>query len=62
MSKITYSEAFASLEQIVLQLEDDGIQLDTLAEKVKEATNLIRICESRLKKIESDVKSAREKT
>jgi exodeoxyribonuclease VII small subunit len=62
MSKITYSEAFASLEQIVSQLEDDGIQLDTLAEKVKEATGLIRICESRLRKVESDVKAAREKT
>jgi exodeoxyribonuclease VII small subunit len=62
MSKITYSEAFTSLEKIVSQLEDDGIQLDTLAEKVKEATDLIKICESRLKKIENEVKSAREKT
>jgi exodeoxyribonuclease VII small subunit len=57
-TNLSYTEAFASLEKIVEQIEDDSIQLDTLAEKVKQATELIQYCEAKLRGIESEVKNA----
>ncbi len=57
-TNLSYSEAFASLEKIVEQIEDDSIQLDTLAEKVKQANELIQYCEAKLRSIETEVKNA----
>ena len=56
--ELTYNEAFSKLEQLVKQLEKDDIQLDKLAEKVKEANELIAVCESKLRTIENEVKEA----
>ncbi|CAN5448188.1 hypothetical protein BH09BAC3_BH09BAC3_32580 [soil metagenome] len=55
MKTKTYNEAYAELENLVHQLEDDSIQLDTLAEKVVHAKKLIAICEATLRAIEGDV-------
>jgi exodeoxyribonuclease VII small subunit len=54
-TNLTYSEAFVKLEDLVLQLEDGNIQLDKLSAKVKEAKELISICENKLRKIETEV-------
>jgi len=59
--ELTYSEAYAKLEDLVEQLEDGVIQLDQLAEKVKQANELIAICENKLRTIEREVKDASEK-
>jgi len=56
-SNLSYTEAFTALEKIVEQIEDDAIQLDTLAEKVKQANKLIQYCEAKLRSIETDVKT-----
>lgn len=55
---LTYHEAYSTLEKLVIQIEDDSIQLDTLAEKVKQANELIIMCELKLHKIEADVDDA----
>jgi len=55
---LTYREAYSTLEKLVIQIEDDSIQLDTLAEKVKQANELIIMCELKLHKIEADVDGA----
>ena len=55
MKKLSYNEAYSQLEKLVHQLEDDSIQLDTLAEKVVIANELIAICEEKLRRIEIDV-------
>ena len=52
---LTYSKAFAALQKLVQQIENEDIQLDTLAEKVQEANKLIIFCETRLRVIENDV-------
>ncbi len=57
-SELSYSQAFENLEQLVEQLEDGNIQLDMLAAKVKQANELIAICESKLRKIEKAVDDA----
>lgn len=57
-NKLTYTEALSQLEKIVDQIEDDSILIDTLTEKVKEANELIKYCETNLRTIEGDVKDA----
>jgi len=54
-TKLTFDNAFANLEKLVEQIEDENIQLDTLAEKVKEANALIKYCETRLRTISADI-------
>lgn len=56
--ELTYSEAFAELEKLVGQLEEGDIQLDKLTTKVKQANELIRICEAQLRSIDNEVKEA----
>lgn len=55
METTTYNTAFAELEQLVAQIEDRDIQLDTLADKVKRANELIKFCEQKLRGIEGDI-------
>ena len=53
---LTYNQAYDNLTKLVAQLEDDNIQLDTLAEKAKLAKELIEFCETRLRTIDDDLK------
>ncbi|MGN6646342.1 MAG: exodeoxyribonuclease VII small subunit [Cytophaga sp.] len=55
-SNLSYTEALSKLEEIVEQIEDDSIMLDTLTEKVAQANELIKYCESKLRSIEGDVR------
>lgn len=55
---MTYNEAYTELSKLVDQIEDDKIQLDTLAEKVRQAKELIDYCETRLRTIDNDVETA----
>ena len=50
-----YTEAFEELQEIVSDMEDGNISVDELAEKVKRATILIRICKAKLSATEGDV-------
>ncbi len=52
----TYSESYTELQQLIERLEDGDIQLEELAEKVKQANELIAICESKLRTVEEEVK------
>ena len=53
--KITYTEAFTELEQIISEMEDGSVSVDALAEKVKRAATLIAICKKKLTSTEEDV-------
>ena len=57
-SNLNYTEALSKLEEIVEQIEDDSIMLDTLTEKVAQANELIKYCETKLQTIEGDVRGA----
>jgi len=56
--ELTYSEAYAKLEKLVEQLEGGDIQLDKLSVIVKQANELIAICEVKLRNIEKEVNQA----
>jgi len=55
---LTYNEAYSKLSTLVDEIEDDKIQLDTLAEKIKQAKELIDYCETQLRVIDRDVTAA----
>lgn len=55
MNKISYKEAMEKLEAIVSGLENDEVPVDELADKVKEASKLIRLCKSVLYETEEEV-------
>jgi exodeoxyribonuclease VII small subunit len=53
--KTSYTTAFQELQLLVNEIERGNINVDELAEKVKRATELIRICEQKLKDTEVNV-------
>lgn len=57
MKDLSYSEAFAELQQIVSDMEEGEIGIDELSEKVKRAASLIDICKKKLHHTEEDVKN-----
>ena len=56
MAEIKYSKAVQKLEEIVAKIEGDDIDVDELADKVKEAVSLIKMCKARIDKAEMEVK------
>jgi len=50
-----YTEAYEELQRIVSEIENGEISVDELSEKVKRATELIRICKLKLTTTEEDV-------
>ena len=45
---ISYAAALRELEEILLGLERDNVDVDHLAERVKRASQLIRLCRERI--------------
>jgi exodeoxyribonuclease VII small subunit len=52
---LSYTAAFEELQKIVSQIEQGTISVDELSEKVKRASQLIKICKSKLTNTEEDV-------
>ncbi len=50
-----YTEAFQELQGIVSEIEEGEISVDELSEKVKRASQLIKICKFKLATTEEDV-------
>lgn len=53
--ELNYTDAFNELQQIVSDIEDGEISVDELSTKVKRASELIKICKSKLVSTEKDV-------
>jgi exodeoxyribonuclease VII small subunit len=51
----TYTAAFEELQRIVSEIESGEISVDELSEKVKRASQLIRICKAKLTSTEEDI-------
>lgn len=45
---LTYTSAVAELDEILLELEDEALDVDVLAERVERASTLIRFCRTRI--------------
>jgi len=55
MSDLNYTKAFNELQEIVSEIENGEISVDTLSKKVKRAAELIKICKDKLYTTEKDV-------
>ncbi len=53
--KVTYNEAMLEIEQVIAEIENDELDVDVLAEKVKRVATLINICKDKLYKTEQEV-------
>ncbi len=52
---ISYEEAFEELKGIAASIETESISLDTLAVKVARASELIKLCQQKLRSAEAEV-------
>ena len=55
VKKETYSQAMERLEKIVRQIDNKELEIDVLAEKIKEANEIIAFCTEKLTKADREV-------
>ena len=53
--KETYTEAMARMEEIVRQIDANELELDVLADKIKEANKIIAFCSDKLTKVDAEI-------
>ncbi len=58
MKDYTYTQAMQRLEAILTQLEEGSSNVDTLADLVKEAAELVKFCRTKLRNTEDEVQNA----
>jgi exodeoxyribonuclease VII small subunit len=54
--ELTYSQALNELEKIVKEIESEEVDVDTLAEKIKRASQILTFCKEKLRRAENEVK------
>lgn len=54
--EMKYEEAVAQLEAIVRRMETGELNLDSLADELKKAQKLIKICKDKLTKTDEEIK------
>ncbi|MDA3929152.1 MAG: exodeoxyribonuclease VII small subunit [Prolixibacteraceae bacterium] len=53
--KQTYRESINEIEEILASIENDELDVDELADKVKKVTQLLKFCKDKLYKTQEDV-------
>lgn len=53
--EVGYADAMHELEQILRELEGDQLDVDVLAERVRRASELIKLCRGRIARAQTDV-------
>ncbi len=51
----TYSNSIKEIEEILFSIENDSLDVDLLADKVKRASELIKVCKAKLQKTDVEV-------
>ncbi|MBN2669045.1 MAG: exodeoxyribonuclease VII small subunit [Bacteroidales bacterium] len=52
---ITYEQAFNELEDILDKIENHELKMDDLSLAIKRATELVKVCKTKLRNTEEDV-------
>lgn len=55
--QLTYSEAISRLDEIVQLIDNNEVEIDQLADKIKEANKLIAFCSEKLTKAEKEMEN-----
>jgi exodeoxyribonuclease VII small subunit len=53
--ELSYSEAIAGIEEILQQIETGEPDVDDLASKVKQASELLKLCKEKLFRTEKEI-------
>ena len=53
---VKYEQAVSELEAIVRKMENDQLDIDTLAEQLKRAKSLIQLCKNKLTKTDDEIR------
>jgi exodeoxyribonuclease VII small subunit len=53
--KLSYEAAFEELQTIMAALQNEEISVDSLSEKVKRASELLKLCHEKLRDTEKEV-------
>lgn len=53
--QLTYSQAIARIEEIVKAIDDGEMEIDQLADMIKEANKLIAYCSEKLTKADAEL-------
>ena len=56
MKEETYSQALARFQKIVAQIDSGELEIDQLADKIKEANVIIAFCNDKLTKADEEIK------
>jgi exodeoxyribonuclease VII small subunit len=54
---LSYSEAISAIEDILQQIETGEMDIDELATKVKQASELLKLCKSKLFRTEKEIEN-----
>ncbi len=54
----TYGEAMKELQTIMTAVENEELDIDVLMEKVKKATELIKVCKNKLTTVNEEIQKA----
>lgn len=54
---VNYEEAIKQLDEIVNQLEGGDLNIDQMANQLKQAKKLIRLCKDKLTKTDEEIKA-----
>ena len=55
MQQQTYEQAIEELQQILKDLQNGNVKVDLLSEKANRAAELIQICKSKLRHVETHI-------
>ena len=53
--KLNYTEAMSQIEEILHKFNNENLDIDTLSDEVKRATELITLCKGKLLKAEQSI-------
>lgn len=52
---MTYQSAYDELQQIVSKMQNEEVGLDELSKEVKRAAELVKLCKTKLRKVEKEI-------
>ncbi len=55
--KLSYNEAFSKLKQILERIKNEDMDVDNLSAEVKQATELIALCKSKLQQADQELQN-----
>lgn len=58
MDKFSYNQAIEQIQAILIELQSDNCDIDTMVKKTSQAAELIKKCRDRLVATEEELKSA----